>query len=186
MKLPKTRQKKNSKNKTSSIYYITIIHDWLATGSSSVSLTKKTNKPISSSINPKQPGNERTICLIFQLLSTHTHSFIVKCRGERGSCRSENPPRRKGREAGKWGGGQGWRYLGDSEGKGSMEKSEEQPVRMCCGLLSQKHFEKSLKLLLLWLSLHKTNPGTKTTKIARSALVLVENVILKKILRKQI
>lgn len=72
MKLPKTKQK--SKNKTSSVYYITRAHDWLSTGSRSGSLGKKKNP---SSINPKQPGHERTICLIFQLLSTHIHTALL-------------------------------------------------------------------------------------------------------------
>lgn len=60
-----------------------VAHDWLPR-ESSFSLLEKIADP--TQLIQKQPSNERTICLLFQLLSTHTHSFIVQCRGERRNC----------------------------------------------------------------------------------------------------
>lgn len=61
MKVPKTKQNKKSNSKTSNIqvYYITVVHDWLSTGSSSVSLKKKITYPaqlIQSNLVMKEPS----------------------------------------------------------------------------------------------------------------------------------
>lgn len=77
MKSPKTKQK--SKNKTGSIYCITIVQGWLSTGSSSVSLggkKKKNNNPypvqlIQNNLVMKEPS------VLFFSFSPHIHTALL-------------------------------------------------------------------------------------------------------------
>lgn len=116
------KQNKKTQEQNQQPMLHTIVHGWLTTGSSSDSLKKKNNT--CSSMNPKQPANERTMCLIFHF-SPHIHTALLlstEVRELRGCACSENSLRRKGRETGEWGGQEELKYLEGHEGKGSMEK----------------------------------------------------------------
>ena len=133
-------------------------------------------KITASTTNPKQPGNERTICLLFQLLPTHTHSFVVQRRGESSSCfgkHSEEGKRGRQNEEESRRTKTSRRKCGERKCGKLVRRATS--LRMRCGPLSPKNFEKKISSYSCYRFSYPrlNNPDTKTNKTKTSCSVFL-------------